>query len=104
MSKVIHLTEKTGKSVQVSDIPVGTYFYCEIRGYSTIKTHLLLRTYEGMIDIDDPSNQWTDTKFGIDNYRPAVMDLNLNLGKKLPRNRKKVVRSVEKWGRVGKRD
>ena len=59
---------KGPKKIFLSDIPIGTTFVGEA-GYKNI---LFLRTYDGLVSLDNPRHTWTDVdSLEIVNYRPV---------------------------------
>ncbi len=79
MNKIIHLNAQESTEIIMADIPTGTFFrMTKIVGNSETEysKHLFLRTFNGMVNIDDPSLTWTDSfRVKIAGYRPVEVTI-----------------------------
>ena len=71
MSLKVEFKEKSKKvkpTIKVTDIPIGTLFTCGLwRSFSDV----FLRTFEGIVLLNDPSNTWDANDMEIGDYQPV---------------------------------
>jgi hypothetical protein len=66
MNKVEHKIKKEIVTITMKDIPFGTYFYWDEKS-----GQLFLRTYDGIVSIDNPRSTWDTREMILIGYRPV---------------------------------
>lgn len=66
MNKVEHINTTKAQTILMKNVPIGTFFY-----WNEMGDKLYLRTYAGIVCIDEPKSTWDSECMEMYGYRPV---------------------------------
>lgn len=78
MSNINHLQENKPSDVYIKDIPYGTFFYGYPYAYPNLAGNLFLRTFDGIVNLDNPKSTWTKADNTVKEYVPVDVTITVN--------------------------